>query len=114
MNSISIITPYRYANQWVFDDPEKGLVREALIAGIDKMIDHMTKDIPNASLGFNLLFSPTPFPGCTLELEFSRSEMGGSWYYSRYLGIAGWLCPALFKYFDKAPKELYAEFRPRQ
>jgi hypothetical protein len=25
------------------------------------------------------------------------------------LGIEGWLCPALFKYFDKAPAELYAK-----
>ncbi len=114
MNSISIITPYRYANQWVFDDPSKGLVREALIAGIDKMIDKMTVDIPNAALGFNLLFSPTPFPGHTLKLEYIRPEFGGNWYYSANLNIEGWLCPALFKYFDKAPKELYAEFRPRQ
>ena len=27
--------------------------------------------------------------------------------------MVGWLCPALLKYFDEAPQEIYAEVRPR-
>ena len=27
--------------------------------------------------------------------------------------MTGWLCPALFKYFDKAPRELYANAERR-
>jgi hypothetical protein len=27
--------------------------------------------------------------------------------------MEGWLCPALFKYFDSAPKKIYAQFRPK-
>jgi hypothetical protein len=27
--------------------------------------------------------------------------------------IEGWLCPALFKYFESAPRELYGRAEPR-
>jgi hypothetical protein len=27
--------------------------------------------------------------------------------------MEGWLCPALFKYFDKAPPELYVRAEPK-
>ena len=27
-------------------------------------------------------------------------------------GQAGWLCPALFRYFDRAPEKLYIQVRP--
>ncbi|HYF34168.1 MAG TPA: DUF6717 family protein, partial [Prosthecobacter sp.] len=104
---------YRYAGQWVFDDPAVGLVREPFVAGIDTMIDVLVKDIPGADAGFRLLFSPTPFPGYRIRLEWRREEYGGNWYYSPQLGIEGWLCPALFKYFDTAPKELYGQVAPR-
>jgi hypothetical protein len=109
MNSIRIITPYKSKGQWVFDDPSTGLAREALIAGIDKMLDIFTRDIPNASGGFNLLFSDQKFPGHNIELELVRPEFGGNWYYSPQLGFEGWLCPALFKYFKEAPKRLYGQ-----
>ena len=113
MNAIQIIAPYRYEGQWVFDDDATGLVREPFIAGIDTMIDHFVKDIPDAYKGFRMLFSPTPFPGHMLKLEWRRPEMGGNWYFCPQLGIEGWLCPALFKYFDEAPDALYARLEPK-
>lgn len=108
MNAIGIIAPYRYEGMWVFDDPAVGLVREPFVAGIDKMIDQLVASIPNAERGFRLLFSATPFPGHTLKLEWRREESGGNWYFCPQLGMEGWLCPALFRYFDKAPAELFA------
>jgi hypothetical protein len=39
--------------------------------------------------------------------------MGGNWYFCEQLGFEGWLCPALFKYFDKAPPELYGKAEPK-
>ena len=27
--------------------------------------------------------------------------------------MEGWLCPALFKYFDKAPSEIYVKAEPK-
>jgi hypothetical protein len=113
MNAIRVLMPYRYAGQWVFDDPAVGLVREPFVAGIDVMIDHLVKDIPDAASGFRLLFSPTPFPGHNIRLEWRREEYGGNWYFSPELQIEGWLCPALFKYFDAAPPELYGQVAPR-
>ncbi len=77
------------------------------------MIDVFVADIPNAENGFRLLFSATPFPGYTAKLEWRREEYGGNWYFSPEFKMEGWLCPALFKYFDKAPKEIYVKAEPK-
>jgi hypothetical protein len=45
--------------------------------------------------------------------EWRRTDLGGNWYYSRDLGIEGWLCPALFRYFEAAPERIYAQFKPK-
>lgn len=107
MNSIFVLAPYKYEGLWVFDDPNVGLVREPFVSGIDVMIDRLVADIPNAEQGFRLLFSPTPFPGYTVNLEWRRTEFGGNWYWCPQYQMEGWLCPALFKYFAEAPQELY-------
>jgi Family of unknown function (DUF6717) len=107
MNAIGVIAPYRYEGMWVFDDPAVGLVREPFVAGIDQMIDQLVASISNAERGFRLVFSANPFHGHTVKLEWRREESGGNWYYCPQFGIEGWLCPALFRYFDKAPAELY-------
>ncbi len=107
MNSIRIIVPYKYEGMWVFDDPAVDLVREPFVSGIDTIIDRLVADIPGAEQGFRLLFSATPFPGHQLKLEWRREESGGNWYHCPQFEMEGWLCPALFKYFDEAPKELY-------
>lgn len=113
MNSIGLIVPYKHEGMWVFDDPLVGLSREPFIAGIDTMIDRLVAAIPNAEKGFRLLFSAAPFPGCTVELSWRREEYGGNWYYSPQFDMEGWLCPALFKYFDKAPAKLYVRAESR-
>jgi len=77
------------------------------------MIDHAVKHIPNADGGFILLFSSNPFPGQELHLEWRRFEGGGNWYYSEVLGMEGWLCPALFKYFSEAPADLYVQIKAK-
>ena len=109
MNSLLVIQPYRHAGTWVFDDPSTQLVQEPLVSGIPEMIDELVKDIPNAESGFRLLFSPGPFPSWQAKLEFRRSEYDGSWYYSPTYEREGWLCPALFKYFPSAPREIYVK-----
>ena len=40
-------------------------------------------------------------------------SMEANWYYSPEFDMEGWLCPALFKYFDKAPRELYGRAEPK-
>ena len=112
MNSLMVIAPYKHEGMWVFDDPSVGLKKEPFIAGIDTMIDKMTAQIPNAQTGFRAVFSASAFPGSTEKLEWRREESGGNWYYSDHYKMEGWLCPALFKYFPDAPREIYVKPEP--
>jgi len=113
MNSITLIAPYRYEGMWVFDDLRVGLDKEPFVSGADTIIDILVAGIPNADKGFRLLFSAEPFPGYTSKIEWRRPEYGGNWYFAPALGKEGWLCPALFKYFDKAPAEIYLKVEPK-
>jgi hypothetical protein len=113
MNAIIAIHPYKYEGLWVFDDAKVGLVQEPFVSGADDIIDRMVHGIPGADAGFTLLFSATPFPGYQATFEWRRKDLGGNWYYSQDLGIEGWLCPALFRYFEAAPERLYAQFKPK-
>jgi hypothetical protein len=114
MNQIMVIFPYKWQGQWVFDDPSKNLDKEALVSGIDIMLDRLTAGIASAEHGVKVLFSSGPFPNFHLKLEWRREEYGGNWYYSEKVGFEGWLCPALFKYFERAPQEIYAAVLPKQ
>ena len=109
MNSIFLIVPYRYQGTWVFDDPARGLNKEPFVSGADTMMDHIGATLSNAESGFRLLFSAAPFPSYTFKLEWRREEYGGNWYYTPEFSIEGWLCPALFKYFTEAPKEIFVK-----
>ena len=107
------IFPYVLSGQWVFDDEAAGLGQEALILGIDLMIEKATDTIPNARNGFKLFFSPALFPGYTVMLEWRRTEFGGNRYWCEQYGIEGWLCPALLRYFDQAPRQIYVRAEPK-
>jgi hypothetical protein len=111
MNAINVIAPYKHLDMWVFDDPRVGLVQEPFVAGADTMIDRVVGDIPNAARGFTMMFSADAFPGHQFRLEWRRAEGAGNWYYASELDMEGWLCPALFRYFSEAPKELYVQVR---
>jgi hypothetical protein len=113
VNAINVIAPYRYLGMWVFDDARVGLVQEPFVSGADAIIDRAVADIPDAQSGFQMLFSSSPFPGHQFRLEWRRVEMDGNWYYSPDLDMEGWLCPALLKYFDQAPRELFVQVKPR-
>jgi hypothetical protein len=109
-----VIHPYRYQGSWVFDDESVGLKREPFVMGVPAMIDALAATIPGAEDGFSLLFSAKPFPGFHEELVWAREEYEGNWYRSARFNAEGWLCPALLKYFDKAPEKIYVRFEPRQ
>lgn len=110
-NSILVIAPYRQSGTWVFDDPRAGLRAEPFISGIPELIDKLVAeaDIPDAEKGFRLLFSSQPFPGCQTKVVWRRRDTAGNWYYSEKYNAEGWLCPSLFKYFKRAPKEIYVK-----
>jgi hypothetical protein len=111
-NAINVIAPYRHHGMWVFDDPRVGLTQEPFVAGADTIIDRMVGEHPEASNGFTLLFSETPFPGHQYRFDWRREEGGGNWYYAPQFDMEGWLCPALFQYFSAAPKHLFVQLRP--
>lgn len=113
MNQIFVINPYYHGGSWVFDDAEVGLLREPFVSGIPEMIEMLIQEIPDARMGFRLLFSAAPFPDHQIVLNRRNEEIGGYWYEHAPTAMSGWLCPALFKYFDDAPEHIYARFAAR-
>lgn len=111
-NQIFVIAPYWHAGTWVFDDPSRDLEQEPFVMGIPAMIDDLVQEIPNARTGFRLLFSAAPFPGYQRRVERVREEMDGNWYRADEPRSEGWLCPAIFKFFETAPAEIYVKAEP--
>jgi len=85
------------------------LVREPFVFGADMILDWLTEKIPNAERGFLLYFAPGPFPGAQLKLDWIREECEGNWYKLEDPPMEGWLCPALLKYFDEPPMQIYVK-----
>lgn len=121
-NSLLALAPYRYNGAWVFDDDRAGLVREPFVAGVPEMIDALVSDIPEAAGGFRLTVSAKPFPGYESKLEWLRGDAEGNFYRlaeppatmpeQNDVPEECWICPALFKYYEEAPKELYVKADP--
>lgn len=61
-----------------------------------------------------MIFSAKPFPGHQYKLVWQRAESGGNYYLLEGQQIEGWLCPAMFKYFRKAPAELYVQVKEKR
>jgi hypothetical protein len=110
-NATFVIRPYKWEGLWVFDDPAVGLVREPFVGGADTMIDVATEHIPNADRGFLAVFSACRFPGARIVLDWVREEGGGNVYRWPEKGMEGWLCPALLRYFERAPEKLYVQVK---
>ncbi len=83
------------------------------MGGADLLIDLATEGFESPEKGFRMVFSAGAFPGAGLRLEWRRAEMGGNVYFCEALGSEGWLCPALLKYFEAPPAEIYVQVRPR-
>lgn len=108
-NSMMVIFPYRHNQTWVFDDERAGLVQEPFVSGVPEMIDILVQDLSNVDEGFKLLFAANPFPGYQAELLWLRAEYNGHWYRWEQKNLEGWLCPALFKYFNEPPQKIYCQ-----
>jgi hypothetical protein len=110
-NAIQAIFPSQDHGVWMFDDHRRGLLREPFVCGIPDMIDILVADIQDPDKGFALYFSDRQFPGFQLRVDLVEPEGDGNWYKLTVRGteMKGWLCPALFKYFETAPATLYAK-----
>jgi len=114
-NAINVIYPYKYEDMWVFDDEKVGLDKEPFVEGADTMIDHALamKGLQNPEAGFRLIFSAGEFPRSDVRFDWIREGEGGNWYRSEEFHLEGWLCPALLRYFDEAPEQIYARFEEK-
>ena len=115
-NQIYAIAPYRHAGIWVFDDEARDLKGEAFVGGVTEILDVMVEeagiDLDRAASGFRLLFSADPFPDYQFVAEWKEGGQNGNTYVvemDKDDVMVGWLCPALFRYFDKAPVRIYAK-----
>ncbi|KJH72305.1 DUF6717 family protein [Aliterella atlantica] len=108
-NLIVAIFPYKHQNTWVFDEEQAGLKQEPFVSGAPEIIDVLVQILPNVEEGFRLLFSATPFPNYQAELTWIKEEYGGSWYRWEQKNMEGWLCPALFKYFELSSQTIYCK-----
>ncbi|MDB5336578.1 MAG: hypothetical protein JWN70_2197 [Planctomycetaceae bacterium] len=108
-NSIFVIKPYRWNGRWVFDDPTVGLFMEPFVGGADTMIDRATAHIPNAAEGFLAIFSANAFPDSQIVLEWRKVDGTGNTYRWPEMGLDGWLCPALLRYFSEPPAKLFIQ-----
>lgn len=111
-NAILVVAPYWYNGTWVFDDPAVGLRREPFVAGVPEMLDVLVKDIDDAKGGFRLLFSAKPFPGHQKTLTWLRGDSEGNFYRLEDPPMEGWICPAMFQYFEAPPRTLYVKAEP--
>jgi hypothetical protein len=113
-NQINVIKPYKWNGMWVFDDDEKGLVKEPFVSGADTLIDVAVSklNIKNADEGFLIIFSKDVFPDAKICLEWVKKEGTGDVYHWPEVGLSGWLCPALRKFFlEAAPKKIYINLK---
>ena len=61
MNTINVISPYKYHGTWVFDDARVGLAHEPFVAGADTMSDRVVADIPDADRASHSCSPARPF-----------------------------------------------------
>jgi hypothetical protein len=58
-------------------------------------------------------FREIPFPAISSGLNGDEIEGTGNVYYSRELDAEGWLCPALLRYFEARPPEIYVQVKAK-
>ena len=113
MNATNVIQPYWYADMWVFDDPRVGLSAEPFVGGADTMIDRVTADIPNQGRGSPWCFRPSRSQTISSAWSGDAPTAPGNVHYAKDLDAEGWLCPALLRYLEAPPAEIYVQVKPK-
>ena len=102
---------YRFIKNWVFDDSEFGLKKEAFIRGSSRIIDgHLKKMGRSSAHTATLYFEEQPFEGYQFVLRRKSEPLfqGGAWYQDEELGMTGWLCSNTLLYFKYFPDAIYS------
>lgn len=112
MNSLFVINPYKWNGQWVFDNEERGLVKEAFVAKADLLLDIMCEKLKCApEKGVRVVFAPHWIPDYNVKLTWKRADVVGNWY-DTGMGFEAWYCPALELFMSPPPKEIYGRVTP--
>lgn len=110
-NQVNVIYPYRGEyGVWAFDDPEVDLDGEPFVGPINQMIDMLTQGGSRCTAYISK--SPLPQADAVLEKVEPERDMpwtSEGWYKLQGTEVVGWLCPALLKYFDGYPEEIYVK-----
>jgi len=125
MNSITAITVYNDGGVLMFDDPGRGIYREAFVAGADVILVKVATMVGADPDRFNLLFSAHKFPGSQFSIKWVSGDKGGAGQEGNIYEldfasgepngetkVQGWLCPTLFSYFSEAPDEIHFCIKP--
>ena len=98
---------------WVFDDSGDGLSAEPFVGGADTMIDRVTRHIPDAERGFNVVFPGIHVPDHQHHLQWQKEEGTGDVYHVEELGAEGRLCPVLLRCFDERPSNVHVQVKSK-
>lgn len=104
---IQTLQPYRFGSALVFDDPVKGLFREAFVGGMPEILLTACRrfGVERPELGFTMLLADEPFPAAQVVLTKVGPDGSGTVY--EWEGMSGWLCANLRLYFDPPPEKLF-------
>ena len=90
----------------LYSPPAVGHIAE----GADYLRDHFWE--PADALGARAFVRlELPRPGAAERTVLWRGVLGAD--AAPALDLEGWLCPALFKYFDQAPERIYAQVKAK-
>tara|TARA_R100001163_G_C5015962_1_gene160279 strand:+ start:479 stop:973 length:495 start_codon:yes stop_codon:yes gene_type:complete len=119
-NSVFSLRAYKHDGLWVFDDHDRGLVKEPFVAGADTMFDIMSGNVlPNVNnTQCTIIFSANPIPDHEIHVKHiaDLGEDMGDMYevvkaftpaLNTFNGFQFWLCPALLSFFKSAPENIY-------
>jgi len=77
-NASYSIRPYRWQNQWVFDDERVSLVKEPLVMSSPEIIDRAPAQLFDPEDGFIVLFNNTGLPGSDFVIHQLQEDPDGN------------------------------------
>ena len=119
MNNVNYIYSYVHNGAWVFDDESRELDKEPFVEGADLLLDAMSgRDKSEYIDRCAFYFAETPLPNWDVQLKMHGHDGYDGTYYKvdfpeKNVKNEGpiWLCPALLKFFDKSPQNIYVKIK---
>jgi hypothetical protein len=101
---------YKSGQCWVFDDKDKKIFRELMVAGADTLIDFCAQGKKKIKADFHV----APIKGYQLQLDLVETggpPHGWTQYFCPEVNMPIGLCPRLYSFYPKgAPRQLFVRF----